>query len=121
MYMAIADSTGATPPSVWAVIAIGTAGMCDPASRPPLNPEDPDELSLEARNPDEALASDSSEQLDVTKRLDDARDSDFTEASGPDVTLPGRAPSRLQKADDDTDCGDSGVGMDDGGASAGTR
>ncbi|GMF63369.1 unnamed protein product [Phytophthora fragariaefolia] len=85
------------------------------------DPDDPDELSLDVRDPDVALVSDSSEPPVVPKRLDVAWDSDLTEDSGPDDILPGRAPSRLRKADEDTDCGDSGVGIEDGGASAGTR
>ncbi|GMF37871.1 unnamed protein product [Phytophthora fragariaefolia] len=105
--MAIAGPTAVSPPSVRAVMAIGTAGMS--------------QLSLDVRHPDVALVSDSSEPPVVPKRLDVAWDSDLTEASGLDEILPGRAPSRLRKAGEDTDCGDSGVGIDDGGASAGTR
>ncbi|GMF36812.1 unnamed protein product [Phytophthora fragariaefolia] len=119
--MEIAGLTAVSPPSVRAVIAIGTADMCPPVSRPQLNPDDPDELSLDVRDPDVALASDSFEPPVVPKRLDVAWDSDMTEDSGPDDILPIRAPSRLRKADDDTDCGDSGVGIEDGGASADTR
>ncbi|GMF46193.1 unnamed protein product [Phytophthora fragariaefolia] len=119
--MAIAGPTAVSPPSVRAVIAIGTADMCPPASWPQLNPDDPDELSLDVRDPDVALVSDSSEPPVVPKRLAVAWDSDLTEDSGPDDILLGRAPSRLRKADEDTDCGDSGVGIEDGRASAGTR
>ncbi|GMF60223.1 unnamed protein product [Phytophthora fragariaefolia] len=101
----------------------GTPGLgpqcnCPPASRPQLNPDDPDELSLDVRDPDVALVSDSSEPPVVPMRLNVAWDSDLTEDSGPDDILPDRAPSRLRKADDDTGCGDSGVGIEDGGASA---
>ncbi|GMF41726.1 unnamed protein product [Phytophthora fragariaefolia] len=120
-YMAIAGQTAVSPSNVRAVIAVGTADMCPAASRPQLNPDDPDELCLDVRDPDIALVSDSSEPPVVPKRLDVAWDSDLTEDSGTDDILPGRALSRLQKADDDMDCGDSGVGIEDGGASAGTR
>ncbi|GMF19438.1 unnamed protein product [Phytophthora fragariaefolia] len=116
--MAIAGPTAVSPPSVRAVITIGTAGMCPPAPWLQLNP---DELSLDVRDPDVALVSDSSEPPVVPKRLDVAWDSDLAEDSGPDDILTGRAPSRLRKADEDTDCGGSGVVNDDGGASAGTR
>ncbi|GMF23336.1 unnamed protein product [Phytophthora fragariaefolia] len=93
--MAIAGPTAVSPASVRVVIAIGTAGMCPPASRPQLNPDDPDELFLDVRDPDVALVSDSSEPPVVLKRIDVAGDSDLTEDSRPDDILPGRAPSRL--------------------------
>ncbi|GMF33614.1 unnamed protein product [Phytophthora fragariaefolia] len=111
--MAIASPTAVSPPSVRAVIAIGMADMCPPASRPQLNPDEPDELSFDVRDPDVALVSDSSEPPVVRKRLDMAWDSDLIDDSGPDDILPGRVPSRLLKADEDMDCGDPGVGIDD--------
>ncbi|GMG16129.1 unnamed protein product [Phytophthora fragariaefolia] len=86
-----------------------------------MNPDDPDELSFDVRDPDVTFVSDSSEPPVVPKRLDVAWGSDLTEDSGPDDIPPGRTPSRLRKADEDTDCGDSGVGIEDGWASAGTR
>ncbi|GMF36858.1 unnamed protein product [Phytophthora fragariaefolia] len=119
--MAIVGPTAVSPPSIRAVIVVRTAGMCPPVSRPQLNPDDQDEQSLNVWDPDVALVSDSSEPPVVPKRLDVAWDSDLTEDSGPDDIRPGRAPSRLRKADEDTDYGDSGVGIDDGGVSAGTR